>query len=240
MSLKNETVAIIGGSRGIGLGVAEAAKELGAAVTIISRNPQAAADKLGVACLSTDARSENALRDTFAQLGEIDHLVCTQHNAQTDLLPFAMTSLDKLDLEKSKQFMLSKYWSQFMSLQIGAPNVKESGSITLTSGVAGSNYLDNHSVIGPNNCAINGLALYGARELAPKRVNVVSPGLVHTPLYDDIDPHLWEHLKADFEKLNPVGWVAEPEHIAAAYIFVLTSPYLTGTVIPIDGGFLTT
>ena len=240
MSLKGKAVAVIGGSRGIGLGVATAANELGADVTVISRNPQEAADQLGVACLSTDATSEDVLRDTFAQLGEIDHLVCTQHNASPDLLPFAMTSLDKLDLEKSKQFMLSKYWSQFMSLQIGAPNVKKNGSITLTSGVAGSNYLDNHSVIGPNNCAINGLALYGARELAPKRVNVVSPGLVHTPLYEDIDPHLWEHLSEEFEKLNPVGWVAEPEDTATAYIFAMTARYLTGTVIPIDGGFLTT
>ena len=92
-----------------------------------------------------------------------------------------------------------------------------------------------------------GLAAIGANAAEVERQpRVVSPGLVHTPLYDDIDPHLWEHLKADFEKLNPVGWVAEPEHIAAAYIFALTSRYLTGTVIPqgtvipIDGGFLTT
>ena len=239
MSIQNKKVVVIGGSRGIGFGVAKAANELGAAVTIVSRNPQAAADQLGVACVSTDANSESALRDTFAQLGEIDHLVCTQHNASSELLPFAMTSIDQLDLEKSKQFMLSKYWSQFMSLQIGAPNVREDGSITLTSGVAGTRFVANHSVIGPNNCAIEGLALYGARELAPKRVNVVSPGLVHTPLYDDIDSELWGHLSEEFEKLNPVGWVAESEDVASAYVFAMTARYLTGTVIPIDGGFLT-
>ena len=238
MDLNGKKVAIVGGSRGIGLGVALAASKHGARVTIISRNPQQSAESHGFEFLRTDANDEATLRKTFEELGQTDHLVCTQHNAGQDVLPFAMTSLDKLDLEKSKQFMLSKYWSQFMCMQIGAPNVAENGSITLTSGVAGRRYLDNHAVIGPNNCAIDGLALYGARELAPKRVNVVSPGLVRTPLYDEIAEGLWDHLSHEFEKLNPVGWVAEIEHTAAAYIYAMTADYLTGTVLPIDGGFL--
>ncbi len=238
-SLENSRLLIVGGSRGIGLGVAMAALNEGMQVTVASRNPDRAADDLqGAKFIKVDANDENSIRNMFSQTGRIDHLVCTQHSASPDVLPAAMAPIHEINLEKAKVFMLSKYWSQFMTMQIGASSVKKDGSITLTSGVAARRFVDKHSVIGPNNCAIEGLAMYGARELAPTRVNVVSPGLVETPIYSDIEDGLWSHLNEKFSAINPVGKVATIEETAIAYIYSMQATYVTGTVLDIDGGFL--
>ena len=237
--LKDKRVMVVGGSRGIGLGVALAARDAGAELIIASRNPEKVADQFpGADCVSVDANDEESIQGMFEQVGEIDHLVCTQHSTSSDILPMTMAPIRDIDLESSKRFMLSKYWSQFMVLKIGSAYVSKSGSITLTSGVAGRRFVDNHSVIGPNNCAIEGLALYGARELAPLRVNVVSPGLIETPIYDEIHAGLWGELDKKFSEVNPVGRVGSIDDSARAYIYAMTASYVTGSVLDIDGGFL--
>jgi NAD(P)-dependent dehydrogenase (short-subunit alcohol dehydrogenase family) len=67
-------------------------------------------------------------------------------------------------------------------------------------------------------------------ELAPLRVNAVKPGVVRTPLWNGA---------MDFDEVAgglPVGRVGEPEDIAAAYVFLMSQPFATGSIVTVDGG----
>ncbi len=76
-----------------------------------------------------------------------------------------------------------------------------------------------------------------AVELAPVRVNVVAPGVVDTGVWDDADrERLHEWATASL----PVGHLGQPEELAAAYLFLMTATYVTGVVLPVDGGLVLT
>jgi NAD(P)-dependent dehydrogenase (short-subunit alcohol dehydrogenase family) len=75
-----------------------------------------------------------------------------------------------------------------------------------------------------------------AVELAPLRVNLVSPGFVRTPLWGHIPEAQREAMYRDVGAALPVGRVGEPRDIAQTYLYLLTNPYATGQVVVVDGG----
>lgn len=241
MKLKGQKVVVFGGTSGIGYSVAAIALEEGADVTVVGRSEEnlaTAARKLGagVRTARVDASNRAELAAFYAAQAPVDHIVATVHN--TEFLGGAMQSILEMDLDAAEALLKSKYWTQFMILKLGAPHVAAKGSITVTSGVASRGFVSKHGLLGPTNAAIEALAKYAARELGPKRVNCVCPGLTDTPTFDSLTREGKAGLFRAFSEGLPVGFVAQPTDVASAYIFAMTNVYLSGAIIDIDGGFM--
>jgi NAD(P)-dependent dehydrogenase (short-subunit alcohol dehydrogenase family) len=85
---------------------------------------------------------------------------------------------------------------------------------------------------------MEGLTRALAVELAPLRVNIVSPGVVRTPLWRDMPPSAREALYATEARRLPVGHAAEPQEIAQGYLYLMRQTFVTGQTLSIDGGGL--
>jgi len=110
--------------------------------------------------------------------------------------------------------------------------------LTLTSGFLARRAMPGAFVKTAMNAAIEAVAKVLARELAPLRVNVVSPGLTDTEAYAAMAPDSRELMLAKAAATLPAGRVGRPADIAAGYLFAIDNPFVTGTVIDIEGGAL--
>lgn len=235
MRLKEKRVVVIGGSSGIGLATARMAASEGAAVVIASRSmdklARAAASIPGqVETISVDIREESSLARLFAAIGEFDHL--TTPGGEVAGGPF----LD-LDLREARQAFDSKFWGQYMAARHAAPRIRSGGSITLISGSNSQRPLAQAAVRAAVNNAVEGLARALAVELTPLRVNAVSPGLVDTPLHDQLPK---ERKDAFFQAVAaslPLKRVGTAEEIAHAILHLMTNGYTTGSTLFVDGGY---
>jgi NAD(P)-dependent dehydrogenase (short-subunit alcohol dehydrogenase family) len=75
-----------------------------------------------------------------------------------------------------------------------------------------------------------------AVELAPVRVNIVSPGVSRTPLWREMAEEARESLYASEAQRLPVGHVGEPAEIAEGYLYLMRQTYVTGQTLVVDGG----
>jgi NAD(P)-dependent dehydrogenase (short-subunit alcohol dehydrogenase family) len=236
MSLKNARVLIIGGTSGIGLGVASAVAERGAEPIVASRKPSSVDRAL--AQLPDTARgavidlSDGASLDRFAaDIGEIDHLVFTAG----DSLQFAKVA--DLTPEVVSGFFLTRFVSALNAVRAFAPRIAAGGSITMTSGTAAHQPAFGVlpvSVCGAMNAATTALAV----ELVPIRVNAVAPGVVRTPLWDAMDDEERQAMYDQSAQQIPLGRIAEVEDIARAYVYCMEQTHGTGVVLVVDGGSL--
>jgi NAD(P)-dependent dehydrogenase (short-subunit alcohol dehydrogenase family) len=234
MSLKDKKVVIIGGSSGIGLASAKAAAEAGAYVLIAGRSQE----KLHTALAEIEGEAEGRPLDVtreaeveefFARIGAVDHLVTTAATGAVG--PF-------LELESAavQRVFAGKFWGQYYAARYAAPCIKVGGSITMFAGVASEKPLPGLVAYAAVNGAVEGLCRTLAVELAPLRVNCVSPGIVMTPVYDGMPEG---ERQAMFESLAgklPVKRVGRPEDIAQTVLYLMQNGYTTGTVISVDGG----
>jgi NAD(P)-dependent dehydrogenase (short-subunit alcohol dehydrogenase family) len=91
--------------------------------------------------------------------------------------------------------------------------------------------------VGASICgAVEALTRSLAVELAPLRVNAVAPGVVRSPLWRDMDATDRERMYAAVGATLPAGRVGEVEDVARAYLYCVTQPWTTGTVLAVDGG----
>ena len=240
--LEGKKVIIIGGSAGIGLGVAKQAVAAGALVHIVSRNldklQKAAQEIDGDVEFSTlDASDSSAVKEFFDGCGPFDHLVCTTHDSSPTTMKGVFVPIEETDDQHCHTFMGSKYWVQFNCAKYAAKKISREGSITLTSGVASKYFVKGHAMVAAVNAAVEAFASMFAREIGPVRVNVVSPGLVKTGTLDALPGEERVRLLQHFEENLPVKSVAEPADLAKAYMYLMQSPYHSGDAIVVDGGY---
>jgi NAD(P)-dependent dehydrogenase (short-subunit alcohol dehydrogenase family) len=234
MRFQNQKIVIIGGSSGIGLATAKMAAAEGAAIVIASRSEeklrQAAAQIEGkVEALTVNIMDENSIKAFFEKVGDFHHL--TTPGSEAPMGPFL-----KLDTKSAKMGFDSKFWGQYHAARYGAPRIRPGGSITFFAGVWSQRPVSGSSVITAINSAIEGLGRALALELAPIRVNTVSPGITDTPIYSGMRA---EDKKKMFEKVAtsiPVKRVGRPADIAQAVLFLMSNDYTTGSTLYIDGG----
>jgi NAD(P)-dependent dehydrogenase (short-subunit alcohol dehydrogenase family) len=233
--LKAKRVIILGGSSGIGLAVAEQASSQGANVVVVSSNP----DRIQKAVQSLDGRvegetadlsDERAVAELFTRFGPIDHLVFTAGD-NLQLHELAGTDL----LQASRAFEL-RYWSALAAVKYASPSIRKGGSIVLTTGVAGQRPHKGWVVAASVCGTIEALTRALAVELAPIRVNAVSPGVVRTNLWQNMGAAEREHLFESVGKSLPVGRVGEAHDIAQAYLFLMREEFSTGQTVVVDGG----
>ncbi|WP_312622056.1 SDR family oxidoreductase [Agrobacterium pusense] len=231
-SLNQKRVLIVGGSSGIGLAVAQQAHAAGATLTIASRS----ADKLGEATASVNPPMATAVLDTgdaagieafFGSHEAWDHIVISA--AQTPSGP-----VRKLSLDDAKKAMESKFWGAYRVAK--AARITERGTLTFISGFLSERPSASSVLQGAINAALESLARGLALELSPVRVNAVSPGLIDTPLWSKMEE---ANRTAMFERVAgslPAKTVGKPSDIANAVLFLMTTPFATGSTVRVDGG----
>ncbi|KIL49418.1 SDR family oxidoreductase [Jeotgalibacillus soli] len=234
MSLKGKRVVIVGGTSGIGLSTAKAFQDESAQVIIASRSASKISKATqtlgqGVEGHELDFRSEENAAEFFKNIGQIDHLVVTAGEG-------AMGLFRDLPVSDARDAFDSKFWGQYIIARAAIPYLDKSGSITLTSGVYGLRPPHGASTLAAINSAIEGLVRGLAVELAPTRVNVVSPGIVDTPIYAGMSNEQRNNMFAGISEQLPVGRVAKPEDIAETYVYLAKNGFTTGTAVLIDGG----
>jgi NAD(P)-dependent dehydrogenase (short-subunit alcohol dehydrogenase family) len=238
--LKDQHVVVVGGSSGMGLAIARATVAAGARVTIAARDEaklaRAAAEAGGsVTPRRLDITDERAVAAFFEVTGPVDHLVVTAHAAS--VVTGAIDTLANMTIAAARAFMETKFWGPFTVAKYGQQKLAPRGSIVFLSGAAGvRKLLPNHTAIGATNDAVEAFARQLAREIAPRRVNVIAPGLVRTPAYDGLSEDAREGMYASYANTSLVGRVGHPDDIAQAAIYLMSNTYVTGQVHEIDGG----
>lgn len=147
-----------------------------------------------------------------------------------------MNELAATDLTKARQAFELRYWAALAAVKYASKNIRKGGSIVLTTGVAGQRPLKGWVVAASVCGTIEALTRALALELAPIRVNAVSPGVVRTNLWQSMTVEEREHLYESVGNRLPVGRVGEPHDIAQAYLFLMQEGFSTGQTIIVDGG----
>jgi len=235
MTLDGKRIVVLGGSSGIGLAVAQAAAREGGAVVIVSSR-QARVDAAlaelpaGTEGRTADLADEPAVRALFEGLGDFDHLVFTAGEA-LHLGPIGQT-----DVAAARAFFSVRYWGAFLAAKHGSPRIRPGGSIVLTSGLTAQRPNPGWTVATSVCAAVEGLTRALAVELAPIRVNLVSPGLVRSPLWAGMAEADRTALYEAVGARLPVRHVGEPAEIAEAYLYLMRQTFGTGHVLLADGG----
>lgn len=230
-SLSGKTIIVIGGSSGIGAAVAQAALARGAHVIVAGRRLAPGSDS-GLRSEPVDVTDSASLNQLFETVGRFDHLVYTS-GPSVQAKPLIETDLD----EAQDNFDV-KLWGALRAIQHALPFLHEQGSITLTSGQLGRKLATGQFIKTGINAATEALGKQLAKELAPRRVNVISPGVIDTPAYAGLGQ---EQRLAMFAKAGqglPVGRVGQAEEVAAGYVLAMENGFMTGAVVDIDGGGL--
>ncbi len=229
-SLNNQRILVIGGSSGIGLAIAAATA--GASVTIASRNQE----KLTAVTTKLSGAVHIAVLDT-GDNGLLERFFGNQMTWDHVVVPAAQTkvgSVRSLSLTDAKAAMESKFWGAYRVARMA--RINDGGSLTLISGFLSERPSATAVLQGAINAALEALARGLALELAPLRVNAVSPGMIETPIWDDVPS---EKRRGMFEATAaqlPVRTIGQPEDIANAVLFLMTTTYATGSTVRVDGG----
>ena len=207
---------IVGGTSGMGEGAATAARAAGAEVVAVGRE-------------RVDVTDEGSVRAFFEELGELDHLFVTAS-------PGSRGSFLEQDVAAAREYMDGKFFSSWACARYAAPRLGESGSITLLSGGMATRPQAGASMVSAAFAAVEGLSRALAVELAPLRVNTISPGFVDSSMFDFLDEEARAELRRENREKAPVKRIGSIDDIGSAAVFLMANPYVTGTVLTIDGG----
>ncbi|NBD08946.1 SDR family oxidoreductase [Corallococcus silvisoli] len=234
MTLEQQHVVVVGGSSGIGFGVAKAALEQGASVTLVSRSPeklaQAAArlERPGrVRTSSADVTQEDAVRQLFEALPPVNHVVVTAVEAR-------YLGIREMDFAAARRIFDSKLMAAFHVARHA--RLQPGGSLVFTTGIASVRPMQNGSVIAAVNGAIESAVRAWALELAPVRVNALSPGWIDTPVWDAIAGDAKGQMFEQHARRLPVGRIGTTTDLGHAALFLMGNGFTTGEVLRVDGG----
>lgn len=231
MSIGGQNIAIIGGGSGIGLAAARLLLSRGATPTIIGRNAERLAAALrdlgpGARAEAADAGDRSALETTFARIAPIHHLVLAA-SAGRGAGAFA-----ELAAEGIRAGFEGKFWAHWNAAQAALPYLAPEGSLTFVTAASSRFANPGTSGLAAINGALERMVPTLARELAPLRVNAVSPGVIDTPWWDDKPRDLFESAS----RRAPLARAGRPEEVADAIAFLIGNAFVTGVVLDVDGG----
>jgi NAD(P)-dependent dehydrogenase (short-subunit alcohol dehydrogenase family) len=229
--LDNTTTVVMGGSSGIGAATARRFAQAGARVLVNGRDPKKVArvaQEIGGEPAVADATDRAQLDALFARPGTVDHLVVAVSGGA------GAGPLAQLDPDVLAGAFEAKFWAHLHTLQAALPVLAPEASITLVTAGSARAALPGTSGLAAVNGALQAMVAPLAAELAPRRVNAVSPGVVRTPWWDGTPNR--DELFESFANALPVKRVGEADDVAAAIFLVATNGYMTGTITDVDGG----
>jgi NAD(P)-dependent dehydrogenase (short-subunit alcohol dehydrogenase family) len=232
--MDQETVVIFGGSSGIGEATAKRLLADGMRVVIVGRDRsrlEAARHRLGggVQTESVEAADRAAVAEFFARIGRFEHVVLSISGGK-GAGPFKNLSLDDL-----RSGMEKKFFAQITVAQC-ALSAMQGGSITFVSAGSARVAMQGTAGLAAINGAIEAMVPTLAKELAPTRVNAVSPGVIDTPWWDAMPKEFRETAFKQTAERLPVRRVGRPEDVAQAIAYLVHNTFVTGTVLEVDGG----
>ncbi|NDJ75971.1 MAG: SDR family oxidoreductase [Chloroflexi bacterium] len=244
MDLHNRIALVTGGAHRVGKAIALGLARAGANVIVhYGSSAGAAQDTVGeikalgvdAAAIQADLRQPDAIDALFAAVGEqfgrLDVLVNSAAN-------FIREPFEDITVESWSSAMETNLRAPFLCTQRAAPLLRaverpaeEPAAIVNITDLSGIFPWQNFTQHGVSKGGLIQLTRITARELAPDiRVNAVAPGLVLPP--DNTDPARWDEFAATIPLLRS----GNPEYVAQTVVFLAQHDYITGTVIPVDGG----
>jgi NAD(P)-dependent dehydrogenase (short-subunit alcohol dehydrogenase family) len=236
MDIAGKKALVLGGTSGIGLAAARQLQARGAVVTVMSRSDTNLAEARAVlgadaGVRQLDVLDRDAMAATFAELAPFDILVNAATGGDRATGPFLQMDLDGF------QGSFRKLWGYVNTVRLGAEHLTANGCIVLVSGSPARKCQPGMSAISTVGNAVEGFARAVAPELAPRRINVVSPGVIDTPMFAVQGEARNRFLEAATANtlLKRAG---APDEVAMGILFVIENDFVTGTTIDVDGGAL--
>ncbi len=232
MNVAGKKALVFGGTSGIGLAAAKQLKDLGAHVIAISRDPGKAGDiPDGIELKACDVLDREALQNLFEECAPYDILISAATGGARAIGPFLDMDMD------GYQASFAKLWGYANVVRYGAGHLPDDGTIVLVSGAPARKTRPGQVAIGSVGGAVEALVRAIAGELAPRRINLVSPGQIDTPMV----ALQGDERKAFYRKTTEGNIIPRPgtaEEVAMGIIFMVQNDFVTGTTIDVDGGWL--
>jgi NAD(P)-dependent dehydrogenase (short-subunit alcohol dehydrogenase family) len=222
---------VFGGTSGIGLATVNQLTAQGAEVVAISRDPSKAGDIAGVTLAACDVRDTDALAELLAQHAPFDLLISAATGGSRAAGPFLQMDL------AAYQASFDKLWGYTNIVRLGAEHLTEKGAIVLVSGAPARRAKPGQAALASVGGAVEQFARAVAPELAPRRINVVSPGVIDTPMFGP-DAEARAKMLGAATANNLIPRAGTPDEVAEAVIFVAGNEFVTGTTVEVDGGWI--
>lgn len=234
LDLSGKKVVVVGGKTGIGLGIARAALAAGATVVVASRRITSTGsrpDLAGFEQASMDMRDETSVRNAFAAIGPFDHLVVT---AAPDIGTWG--SFMDADMGGVRSYVEGKFLGTWACARYAAPLLRTGGSMSFLSGGMAARPKPGFTAVTSSFAAVEALSASLAVELAPTRVNTIRPGYVETDMWNFLPAEVRAGMSQQVAASFPARRAGQAADIAHAALFLMTNPYITGTVLEVSGG----
>jgi NAD(P)-dependent dehydrogenase (short-subunit alcohol dehydrogenase family) len=228
-------VVVVGGTSGIGLGIAEAYSERGRDVVITGRSVDRCAEVASgiagageVSFRAFDLAEPESIAGVLRDVGEIDHLVLAaierDHN-----------TIAEYDIARAVRLVTLKLVGYTAVVHALGPRLSPEGSVLLFGGQALRRPYPGSTTITTVNGGVEGLVRTLAVQLAPIRVNAIHPGIVgDTPEWADKPPAVLDAVRAR----TPLGRLVTTEEIVGAAMFLLENGAVNGVSLEVDGGWM--
>lgn len=234
MKISGKKAVVFGGTSGIGLATVKMLAQEGALVVAVSRDPSKSGPlPSGVTAKSCDVRDTAAVEKLLNEIGTIDILVSAATGGKRAIGPFV-----EMDMDGFKG-SFDKLWGYANVVRFGARHVIDGGSITLLSGSPAREFPKELSALSSVGGAVEALVRTVAKEVAPRiRINVVSPGLIDTPMYGETNEAKRAEGFREMARGKLIPRAGTADEAAQGVMFVITNDFVTGTIVDVDGGSL--
>ena len=232
MDVAGKKAVVFGGTSGIGKATVEMLAAKGAQVIAISRDPSKAGQMpAGVELRACDVRDRAALEALFADIGQHDILISAATGGSRALGPFMDMDMD------GYQASFDKLWGYANVVRFGAGYVSDTGAIVLVSGAPARKCNPGQIALSSVGGAVEAFVRGLAPELAPKRINVMSPGWIDTPMVA-LQGEERENLYSNLTKGNMIPRAGTAEEAAKGIMFLVENDFVSGTTVDVDGGWI--
>lgn len=232
MNVNGKKAIVFGGTSGIGLAASKQLAAKGCKVIAISRNPDRAGEvPAGITLAKCDVLDRAAMEKLFEEHAPFDILVSAATGGSRALGPFL-----EMDMDGYKA-SFDKLWGYANVVRYGAKHLPDDGAVVLVSGSPARKCKPGQIALSSVGGAVEALTRALAAEIKPKRINVVSPGSIDTPMVS-LEGSERTELYKNMTAANLIPRAGTADEVAQGILFVIENDFVTGTTIDVDGGWL--